>query len=188
MNGSGSGRGLPCNPGNFAFWGGSLPITPRTPSTARCGLRPGFTLLEILLVLVIGAIVASYGVPRIGQAFDTRAVVDGRDAISWFAARARATALQSGVVTRLEVDPGSERIEVRMLDADSTVVDWRDLSAEYGVDVSTGGGSTVYVCYSPRGWALVSSCSAGLPADISVVRNDQQADVEIRALGQVVRS
>lgn len=149
--------------------------------------RGGFTLLEVLFVLVIGAIVAGYGIPRIGNAFDSRAVVDGRDTIIWFAARARATALQSGTVTRLEIDPSTDEIRVQMHDADSTEVVSRDLAAELGIDVTTASTASIIVCYSPRGWALSTSCSSGVPATVSVQRREQQASVHVRALGQVVR-
>ena len=156
-------------------------------STLGCARRPGFTLIEVLIVLVIGAIVAGYAAPRVSQAFATRAVVDGRDAIIWFSARARATALQTGTVTSLEIDPALDYILIRLQDADSTLVDSRDLAEENKVDISTGSGTTIVVCYSPRGWAVTGGCTSGVPGTVTIVRDAQTSSVEVQALGQVER-
>ena len=144
-------------------------------------------MIEVLIVLVIGAIVAGYAAPRISQAFATRAVVDGRDAIIWFSARARATALQTGTVTRLEIDPDEDYIFIRLEDADSTLVDSRDLAEENKVNISTGSGDPIVVCYSPRGWAVTGGCTDGVPGEVTIVRDAQSTSLEVKALGQVVK-
>jgi Tfp pilus assembly protein FimT len=144
--------------------------------------------LELIVVLTVGAIIASFAAPRISETFAARAVIDGRDAVIWFSARARATALQTGTVTRLEINPSSDMLEIRLQDNSSTLVDSRDLATLNSVDITTSTGSSIIVCYSPRGWALISSCSTGVPGTVTVTRNSSSTQLQVRTLGQIQRA
>lgn len=71
----------------------------------------GFTLVELLLVLVIMAVVLSLGVPRLGSALD-RIATDGaaRDVTTALAA-ARAAAVLQGTRARLRIAADSLRVD-----------------------------------------------------------------------------
>jgi len=71
----------------------------------------GFTLVELLVVLVIMAVVLSLGVPRLGSALD-RIATDGaaRDVTTAIAA-ARAAAVLQGTRARLRIAADSLRVD-----------------------------------------------------------------------------
>ena len=55
------------------------------------------------------------------------------------------------------------------------------------MNISTGSGETIVVCYSPRGWAVTGGCTDGVPGEVTIVRDAQSTSLEVKALGQVVR-
>lgn len=71
----------------------------------------GFTLVELLLVLTILAVAASFTVPRLGPALD-RIVTDGaaRD-VTTAIATARAAAVLQGTRARLRISADSLRVD-----------------------------------------------------------------------------
>jgi prepilin-type N-terminal cleavage/methylation domain-containing protein len=74
-------------------------------------MHRGFTLLEVLMVLVILSLVIALGVPRVGSAFD-RIATDGaaRDLTTAIAV-ARAAAVLQGTRARLRIGADSLRVD-----------------------------------------------------------------------------
>lgn len=147
--------------------------------------RQGFTLIELIVVLGIAGILAAMAAPRIEHALSAQAVVQGRDGLVWMAAIARASALERGAPVALLVDANTDRARIAVVSTDSTL-ETREFTAD-GVDVALSGGSSVRVCYTPRGWAMLTGCSSGLPVTVYFRRNGQETAAQIRPLGQVDR-
>jgi prepilin-type N-terminal cleavage/methylation domain-containing protein len=148
-----------------------------------CERRPGFTLVELVIVTVVGAILLGIAAPRFVAVKERRAAQNARDAFVWAAATARALAIERGSTVALELDPATRQASIRHA---GESVQRIDFGVEYGAGVSTGGG-LVRICYAARGFALQASCSQNLPADISFTRGEQVSTLRVQAMGQVDR-
>jgi prepilin-type N-terminal cleavage/methylation domain-containing protein len=155
-----------------------------------CGPRPyvsessGFTLMELVIVLLIGSVLAGIAVPGFARLRERRAAMNARDAYVWMAALARAQAIESGGTVALTLDPAANAAFI-LVGADT--LQRVNFLERFGAEVDSEAG-TVTVCYVPRGFALQASCSLGLPADIGFVRGTQESWVRVRTLGQVERT
>lgn len=144
--------------------------------------REGFTLVEMLLVMAFGAILATVVGPSLGtiQArLDTRS---SRDAFLLFAARARAAALDRGAVSTLTVDPDAG---VARLSVGAEALDSIRFQQELGIEVRTSTGDALVVCYSSRGFALASCTDVADDVRVEFVRGNETAAAVVQPLGQV---
>jgi len=93
----------------------------------RLGKRQGFTLLELMLVMVIMVILASLTLPAIDRMLDGQKVDKGADLVRASLGRARVTAIRSGKVQAFICRPGSASMLVMPLesvDASSDMSTW----------------------------------------------------------------
>lgn len=87
------------------------------PDSRPHGFRPahsGFTVLEMVVVLLIASTVMGVAVPKLSSALELRSV---RAATSEFAAMhslAKATAMQNGRTAQLSIDPYNRTMSVRI--------------------------------------------------------------------------
>lgn len=111
----------------------------------------GFTLMEILIVVVIGGILALIAAPRISEARNTANLVSAREQLSAAVSTARAAAIQKGEPVTLRFTAAGP--SATMLGRTGTVlriVPPVDLRAVYGVTVSA---STDSIRFDSRGLA-----------------------------------
>lgn len=106
----------------------------------RATIRPGTTLLELILVLSILGVLLGISYPAFRRGLDGLAVRGARDELGTGVARARVVALTRGGAT-LIVDLGAARFWVETAAGDTVGVPV-DLAARYGVRVTTTGAST----------------------------------------------
>jgi prepilin-type N-terminal cleavage/methylation domain-containing protein len=132
----------------------------RHPGAAH---RPGFSIVELLFVVVIAGILSAFAVPQISKYTSRRDALNARDAFILTGARARAAALQTGAEVRMRIDPTNHRV---------LIVDAGNNPVEEPFDLLVGpvrgrivGTREVVVCYTPRGFAR-PGCP---PADDSIV-------------------
>lgn len=150
----------------------------------------GYTLIELLIVMVIAATLMTMAVPQFTRMLQAKNAQNARDNLVWMAARARARAVERGQTFLLEVDPATERAWIvrRNATVASDTVQTVDFSTEFNTTISTAANSVITVCYSPRGFAY--SCSANSPAantDVTFTHTDKTAVARIRVLGQITR-
>ena len=148
--------------------------------------RPGFTVVELLLVLMIAGVLGTIAVPQFASFMARRSVVNARDNFALSASRARAAAVERGDVVVLFVRPYQDSIVVMSADMTDTieVLNFRD--GEIQVDVVAP--TAVMVCYLPRGFAH-PGCGSGnsLPRAIGFAFNSDTLYSIINAIGQVER-
>lgn len=163
-------------------------MKPLNGSERHCPVarRPGFTMIEVLIVLLIGGIMMAIAIPQSGKFLSKRAAANARDAFVFSAARARAAAVERGDVVVMVVRPAGDSVTVMSADAADTlhVLDLRggetkaDLLAE----------AVLRVCYMPRGFAH-PSCGSGssLPKAVGFAGKQDTLWSVLNAVGQVQR-
>lgn len=118
--------------------------------------RPGFTLIEVLLVALILAIVGGIAAPQISKAANQRTVNNARDAFIRTAAQARAAAIQTGDEVEMRIDPASDRVTVVAADGDTlAILDLRNgpIRASLSIRDRSATAGEFLACYVPRGYA-----------------------------------
>lgn len=152
---------------------------------SRSRKRFGFTVIELVIVLVLSAMLTILAIPRFTQLEAQRRAANARDAVIWLAAKARSAAIEHGVSYEMDLDADQDRAWLLPRGAADTL-QVIDFAAEYGVEVSSEAASRVTLCYSPRGFAF--SCDANSPStavDFVFSGGHRTATARIRPLGQV---
>src|SRR5262245_53490235 len=73
------------------------------------GQRPGFTAIELLIVMTIAGIIITFAIPSLNNAAQNRMAMNARDSFVWLGNKARGRAIEMGTTWMLEVDPATER-------------------------------------------------------------------------------
>lgn len=116
------------------------PLLPSTPAPERAPAEsrhraPGFTLLELLFVLLLLSPLLGTALPRLGELRDLHAVRGAREAAVGLLLRARTGALVHGGATLLATE-APPRLELMLGGRPSGAV---DLDEEFGVALSLSG-------------------------------------------------
>ena len=143
--------------------------------------KRGFTLIEVLIVLVISTILMSMAVKTFGATSSSLAARQARNVFNGMVARARAQAIESGWTTVLVASiPGDSA----WVFANGKVVENIRFGEEMGVDIRATA-TTVRLCMSPRGYANTSCNSFSSPMKMAFVQGGQSETIEILPLGQI---
>ncbi len=155
-------------------------------------LRGGFTLIELVIVILIGAALMTIAIPSFTRLTTGQNARNARDAMVWMSARARSRAIERGQVTLLEIDPPSERVWIVRRNTGtalaSDTLEKVNFSSEQTVTISTTANTQITVCYNPRGYAF--SCSGNSPGanvDVTFTHIDRNAVARVKPLGQIER-
>jgi type II secretory pathway pseudopilin PulG len=112
-------------------------------------------MIELIIVVLIGAALVTLALPQLSRQTDRRAANNARDAFITAAARARAAAIQSGDEVRLRIIAPTDRVEI---------TDRFNQPIAEPLDFQTGpvraripGNAIVTVRYTPRGFAHPAS-------------------------------
>lgn len=140
----------------------------------------GFTLIELIFVLFIGAIIMSIGVKQFGKVQIWHRVTNARDALVYMGVRAQSEAMKRGDLVTIQIWPDTNMAKI-VTPSDSMLERIR-FDSQFGVDVI---GAAVHACYSSRGFALTSCTTDGLPKNIGFVLVNDTAAAKVLPLGQI---
>ena len=154
-------------------------------------VRKGFTLVELLLVIIIGAIMMMMAIPSFTRVTAGQNARNARDQLVWMSARARSRAIERGQVILLEVHTGNDRAWIVRRNTGtalaSDTLEKVNFLTEQSVELS-GTATQVTLCYNPRGYAF--GCSGNSPStNQSVVFSHagKSATAVLKPLGQIER-
>ena len=152
---------------------------------ARLRSRTGFSLVELITVVIIIGLLAGFGFPRIRDLGVREAVRGARRAMTTHLARARATAVQRGcsAVLHLNDDAGAVWLTAcpipgagaATLDTVGTV---DNLQERFGVAFTADADS---VLYTPQGLAFAAS-----PIALTFTRGEYAASLQVTPAGRAV--
>lgn len=108
-------------------------------------IRSGFTIIEIVIVLVIGAVLVSIAIPRAATFLDRIDVRGATTEAESMFSLARHYAISRGTQSTLDIDPVARTLTVR---ASGQLIETREIGAAHGVAISTNRTS---ITYSPIG-------------------------------------
>jgi prepilin-type N-terminal cleavage/methylation domain-containing protein len=158
--------------------------------------RAGFTMIEMMAVIVIAGILAGLAINPARRYLEERDAANARNAFTYLSVRARSAAIERGQVARLQIDPVGDRAWIVMgrSGAGDTLDPVVRFAAEYRTDVVIPGNQLLTICYSPRGIALASgfgagSCGGGVAGSTMYVdfqRGNSTVRATVRPLGQVL--
>ncbi len=165
--------------------------TPRVPERGlrrhrlrgRGGVR-GFTLLELLIVLVIGGILAVVVIQSFSRVQGRMGARAAQSNVMGLHAQARAYAVERGQLVGFVVDAGADEVRVELGCAGSgQVLSRLNLAAEFAVDVQAPGNPLI-LCFTPRGIADPARGTVATATNIRLVRGDRESGVQLLPLGQ----
>ncbi|HUG00704.1 MAG TPA: type II secretion system protein [Longimicrobiales bacterium] len=141
--------------------------------------RAGFTVVELLIVMIVGSVLATIVSQSLGAYMRRRALDDSRAAVFHMAARARALGIDRGMAT-LDIDPA--RDTVTLVQGGDTL-EVLDIAADYGADLI--GDAAISICYSSRGYALSACTSFGANQTLELEFQGETVGLVVRPLGQL---
>jgi prepilin-type N-terminal cleavage/methylation domain-containing protein len=142
----------------------------------------GFTLTELLIVIVISLALTSIAVTAAQPAQNRYAVRGARDGFVAMHARARAQAVEAGQTTILTLNFASDRATITR---GGTTLETVEFDESLNVDMQ-GGGTTMKICLNSRGFGATSCNSFSSGTDIKFVQGEAAEKVRIYPLGQVI--
>jgi prepilin-type N-terminal cleavage/methylation domain-containing protein len=111
----------------------------------------GFTLVELLVVIVIAAVLLTTSVRTFGEIFSSRSVVAARSTFGTLHAKARAIAIERGTDVEFMVSEAGDSI---FLVVDGTTEETFNFQEALGVDVTRYKATGDFkLCMTPRGYA-----------------------------------
>ena len=142
----------------------------------------GFSIIELVVVLMVGSVLTSIAVANFNGVSGRFAVKGARQSLMSMHARARVHAVEYGQSVRLHVDPVGDSI---WLSRGSVILDVMDLRQEFNVDINTSTDAILKVCMNPRGFADTVCNNFTSTVTIDLVLNSDTASVRMRTLGQM---
>jgi len=144
--------------------------------------RNGFSMVEVLFVLILVGLIATIGFPRLQRGLEKQNVRSSKAMIATLAATARGTAIQRGCSATLNITGDSIWVTACGVNPPAALVQVgtkKLVGSTYSVQLSSSSPSIVY---DPRGISTVFQ-----PTTIRVIGPNYQDSVVINELGRVKR-
>jgi len=145
--------------------------------------RSGFSLIELVVVLMVGSVLTSIAITNFSGVSGRFAVKGARQTLMSMHARARAQAVEYGETVRLTIDASGDAAQ---LTRDGDVLERVDFGSEFNVDVRTSTGADLRVCMNPRGFADTGCNNFSSPVTVTFVLTGDTASVRVLTLGQMM--
>jgi len=142
--------------------------------------RAGYTITEMIAVLVIVGVVTSLSIPRLHAASSSAGLRSARTQTAIYLAQAHALAVQRGREAQFVRSGNSVIVTV---DSQGTQVVYgrpHDLSLEHGVAIPTTSHDTIK--FDPRGFAI----GAGTTEKVVLTRDGMRDSVCMSKLGKII--
>jgi prepilin-type N-terminal cleavage/methylation domain-containing protein len=148
---------------------------------AMSGIRPGYTLTEMVTVMVIFGVATGLGMPRLQGVTSSAGLRSARTQTMMYVAQARSLALQRGREARF-VRSG-DVIKVTVDSSGTQVVYSRphDLKREHGVSILSATTRDT-IAFDPRGFAV----GTGSVESIRLTRGGMRDSVCVTKFGKVI--
>ena len=157
-----------------------------TPRVARCRLhvRRGFSIIEMLIVLIISGLVMQMALPRFAAMRDRMALRAAKQQIGAYLVTARAVAIRRSRTSTFRISGSTAWVTAAKSDGtDSLVARNVQLLSSSGVTVTKGGSTNAdSVRYDPRGMAMLNSARTYV-----LTRNSLKDSICISRLGLIAR-
>jgi prepilin-type N-terminal cleavage/methylation domain-containing protein len=128
------------------------------PPASRSALRPGYSLAEVIIVIVIIGVISAMSQPRLSRMRDKTRVYAATERFTRSVFAARQAAIQRGKHAYFKSNANKiwVTVDTTGLNTDSVIVNTTlDMSAAYGVTISPS--TLVTIDYDPRGMATQAS-------------------------------
>ena len=157
-----------------------------TPGVAcrRSRVRSGFSIIEMLVVLIISGLVMQMALPRFAAMRDRMALRAAKQQIGGYLVTARAVAIRRSRIATFKVNNNTIWATAQKADGtDSTVTGTASLLAGNGVTVSKGGSTANdAISFDPRGMAMLPQARTYV-----LTRNSVKDSICISRLGLIAR-
>jgi len=144
--------------------------------------RSGFSIIELVVVLMVGSVLTSIAITEFNGVSGRFAVKGARQTLMSMHARARMQAVELGQTVKLNIDPVGDSV---WLSRGAVVLDVVDFGREFNVDVQTSSNAEIRVCMNPRGFADTGCNNFNAPVTITFVLTADTTSVLILPLGQM---
>ncbi|MDH3224669.1 MAG: prepilin-type N-terminal cleavage/methylation domain-containing protein [Gemmatimonadota bacterium] len=139
----------------------------------------GFSLIELLTVIMLFSIATSIGVGAVGQAMERGAVRGANRTFATVHARARSHAVQNGVQVKFIADADVDSLWVSAGDSVITAISLVD---DLGVDLQSSP-ARVQICMNARGLSDRLCNSFQAPVDLRFTKGDKTSRTRVRTFG-----
>lgn len=146
--------------------------------------QAGFTLTEVLIVVLVGSILLGVTLQSLGGVQERLALQQAAGVVESMVARARAMAVETGEPTRLNMHSAGDSLWIVR---GGTTVNTVHLEEQLGVDLRFAAG-TATLCMGPRGYAE-ESCTTFtdvLRIELNVPTGDVRT-LAVTPTGQILR-
>ena len=141
--------------------------------------RKGYTLTEMLVVLIIFGVVTGLSIPRLQGVNSSAAVKSGRMATASYLAQARSIAIQRGREARFVRSGNNISVTVDSSGTQVTYLRVRNLNTTQGLTLTA---TQDLISFDPRGYAI----GVGSTQRFTMVRDGIRDSVCVTKLGKVI--
>ena len=158
------------------------------PTRGDIRLRAGFTLIQLLIVLVMFSLMILIAIPKLNNAFRQRTVSTAADRLVLAHTLARSTALRYGRVAQLHIDPSSTSFWVDV-DTIGGGVGRQIIGGVQSVAVPglTLTATRTLLCFDARGLATTRGGCTGGADTVVLTLSGRSSTVIVTSLGKVLR-